>query len=53
MLFRSGITPSVLLCVDFAEVIPYCLAITLLYMAHTGQQQNQILDTGDNTTVLF
>lgn len=47
LLGNRGITPSVLLCIDFVEVIPYCLAIALLYLAYTGQQTNQFLDTGD------
>lgn len=44
-----GITPSILLCIDFVEIVPYCLAITLLYLAYTGQCEAQLLDTGDNS----
>lgn len=44
-----GITPSALLCIDFAEVIPNCLALTLLYYAFTGAIENQLLDTGAGT----
>ena len=44
---NHSIVPSTLLCVDFVEIVPYCIAITLLYFAYTGQKENQILDTGD------
>ena len=46
---HHGITPSILLCIDFVEILPYCLAITLLYLAYTGQYETQLLDTGDNS----
>jgi len=46
-----GITPSMLLCIDFAELIPNCLALTLLYYAYTGEIENQLLDTGNGTDV--
>ena len=46
---QHGITPSILLCIDFVEILPYCLAITLLYLAYTGQYETQLLDTGDNS----
>lgn len=42
-----SIVPRTVLCVDFVEILPYCIAITLLYFAYTGQKENQILDTGD------
>ena len=42
-----GIVPRIILCVDFVELIPYCLAIALLYMAYTGEMENQVMDTGD------
>lgn len=42
-----SIVPSAVLCVDFVEILPYCIAITLLYFAYTGQKETQILDTGD------
>lgn len=48
---NHGIVPSVLLCIDFVEIIPYCLAITLLYIAYTGQKETQLLDTGDGADI--
>jgi len=42
-----SIVPSTMLCVDFVEILPYCIAITLLYFAYSGRKENQILDTGD------
>ena len=43
-----SIVPSALLCVDFVEIVPYCIAITLLYYAYTGLKEAQLLDTGEN-----
>ena len=48
---NHGIVPSALLCIDFVEIIPYCLAITLLYIAYTGQKETQMLDTGDGSDI--
>ena len=48
---NHGIVPSALLCIDFVEIIPYCLAITLLYIAYTGQKETQLLDTGDGSDI--
>lgn len=48
---NHGIVPSALLCIDFVEIIPYCLAITLLYIAYTGQKETQMLDTGDGADI--
>ena len=47
LLGNHGIVPRVILCVDFIEVIPHCVAIALLYMAYTGEMEKQLLDTGD------
>lgn len=48
---NHGIVPSALLCIDFVEIIPYCLTITLLYIAYTGQKETQMLDTGDGSDI--
>lgn len=48
---NHGIVPSALLCIDFVEIIPYCLAITLLFIAYTGQKETQLLDTGDGSDI--
>ena len=48
---NHGIVRSALLCIDFVEIIPYCLAITLLYMAYNDPMQIQMLDTGDGADI--
>lgn len=47
----NGITIRSLLCVDFAEIIPYCLAIALLYTAYSGQRTTQPIDAGNDAKV--
>lgn len=44
-----GVVFSAVVCVDFAEKIPYCIAIFLLHTALTGRMKNQLIDAGDGT----
>ena len=46
-----GISIRAVVCVDFAEIIPYCIAIALLYGVWSNQLQKQLIDAGDGTDV--
>ena len=48
---NHGISVRSCICVDFAEVIPNCIAIMLLYSVWSGQGKTQLIDAGDNTNV--
>lgn len=44
-----GIVIDHVVCVDFSEHIPNCIAIALLYLADSGKEKNQVIDAGDGT----
>lgn len=44
-----GISVKTVVCVDFAEIIPYCIATALLYGAWSGQLEKQMIDAGDGS----
>ena len=48
---KYSIVPSVLLCIDFVEIMPYCIAIALLFLAYSGDKKTQLLDTGDGADI--
>ncbi len=48
---NHGISVKSCICVDFAEIIPNCIAIMLLYSVWSGQGKKQLIDAGDNTNV--
>lgn len=48
---KYSIVPSVLLCIDFVEIMPYCIAIALLFLAYSGDKKTQLLDTGDGANI--
>ena len=45
---NSGVTRSAVLCIDFAKIIPSCIALMLLYGADSGQMPRQQIDAGDD-----
>ena len=52
LIFRTGeyaVTKSALLCVDFCERIPYCIAVYLLLTAQKlpKEKRKQVIDAGD------
>ena len=48
---KYGITKSALICVDFMELVPNCLALALLYMVWSGEGNLQAIDAGDDGDV--
>ncbi|MDO5400926.1 MAG: hypothetical protein Q4F17_08110 [Eubacteriales bacterium] len=48
---QHGITPSTLVCIDYVEIFPYCLAIALLFYAYSGKIEKQLLDTGEGSDI--
>ncbi len=48
---NHGISVHAVICVDFAEIIPNCVAMMLLYSVWSGQGCKQIIDAGDGTDV--
>lgn len=46
---NHGISVRSCICVDFAEIIPNCIALMLLYSVWNGQGNKQLIDAGDNT----
>lgn len=46
-----GISVKAVICVDFTEIIPNCIAIMLLYGAWSGQLKKQMIDAGDGANV--
>ena len=45
---NSGVSRGVVLCIDFAKIIPNCIALMLLYGADSGQMPRQQIDAGDD-----
>ena len=48
---KYGITKSALICVDFMELVPNCLALALLHMVWSGEGNLQAIDAGDDGDV--
>ncbi len=48
---NHGISVKTVICVDFTEIIPNCIAIMLLYGAWSGQMKKQMIDAGDGADV--
>lgn len=48
---NHAISVKTVICVDFTEIIPNCIAIMLLYSAWSRQLQNQMIDAGDGANV--
>lgn len=48
---NHGITVQSCMCIDFAEIIPNCIAIMLLYGVWSGQSKKHLIDAGDHTNV--
>ena len=45
---NSGVSRRAVLCIDFAKIIPNCIALMLLYGADSGQMARQEIDAGDD-----
>lgn len=48
---NHGISVQSCICIDFAEIIPNCIAIMLLYGVWSGQSKKHLIDAGDQTNV--